>query len=388
MDYGFAPGRDRRGEHYHDSQRRIFDRRRPNTRLIHRHSISTVRGFILHLDTAGATDTTGAIIVQPVDDLLIGAHGNSEGQIFIPMFPGQHGPTEFETLESTQANAAHSIAIPDALIDFNAGDPITHSVHLKGCNIGKAPPFLVKFKEAFGDHVNVTAPKHFHGLTPEPSYGVFEYMAYEFIIRRRSPFPNRNTAIAEFQAAGFTLIDGSAIPNNAWADRMENWQERWIPRRINRTQRHQVRAPLGVNIGRLNTINTPQQFRVNRSRFRLTITYPTPGDVPASDADRLQALEDSIRGDARFDINHDFPMYERLGYPTFDDFFAGFNWNCQRNGRRLVCAGRRVEYTVVIPITDPATSDLIFNFYPNVGSPHAAITTGLQENDADYFETV
>lgn len=39
-----------------------------------------------------------------------------------------------------------------------------HSVHFKGCNVGKAPAFLTKFQEALGGNVMVTAPKHFHGL--------------------------------------------------------------------------------------------------------------------------------------------------------------------------------------------------------------------------------
>ncbi len=380
MDYGFAPGR-RGGRDRQDDRLRMMFQRRANTTLIFRRRITTVRGFITHLDTAGG-------IVRPVGDLLIGGHANSEGQIFIPMYPRQRGPTEFETLEQTLANPARSIKIPDALIGYTAGDPITHSVHFKGCNIGKTPPFLVKFREALGEHVNVTAPKHFHGLTPARNQGIFEYMAYEFIIRRRNAFANRNAAIAGFQAVGFTLIDGSAVPNNAWANRMANWQERWIPRRINRTREDQVPAPLGVNIGRRNTINTPQQFRVDRLPFTWTITYPNVGSVPAGDAARLQALENSLQADPRFDAAHDFPKYERLGYPTFADFFAGYNWRCRRHGRRLVCTGRRVEYTVVVPIADPTTGNLIFNFYPNAGSPHAAITTGLQESDTDYFETV
>jgi hypothetical protein len=44
-------------------------------------------------------------------------------------------------------------------------------------------------------------------------------------------------------------------------------------------------------------------------------------------------------------------------------------------------------YTVVVPITDPATGNLVFNFYPNAGSPHAAITN-FQESDVEYFEKV
>lgn len=368
MDYAFAPGTTTQ-----DGRVRQMFQRRANTTLIQRRRITTVRQFINHLNTAAG-------IVRPIDDALVGAHANSEGWIFIPMYPGQGGPTNFETLEDTLSTAAHSIAIPDALIGYNAGDPITHAVHFKGCNIGKARPFVVKFKEALGDHVNVTAPKHFHGLTPQPSHGVFEYMAYEFIIRRQAAFPNRNDALTAFQGAGFTLIDGSAVPNAEWTN--------WIPARIDRTLEQQIPLPLGVTLGSRTTINTPRQFRVESFPFTWTITYPNAASVPATDADRLLALEQNLQADPRYDAAHDFPWYERLGYATFADFFAGYDWNCNRNGRRLACRGTRFEYTVVVTITDPATGNLIFNFYPNAGSAHAAITTGLQESDATYFETV
>ena len=71
------------------------------------------------------------------------------------MFPGQRGATNYETLEDTLATTSHWVAIPDPLIGYTSGDPVTHFVHFKGCNIGKARPFVVKFREALGDHVNV-----------------------------------------------------------------------------------------------------------------------------------------------------------------------------------------------------------------------------------------
>ena len=372
MDYGFAPGQ-RNDRDLQDDNLRMMFTNRANTTLVFNRQMTAVRQFITHLDTSGG-------VAKPIGDMLIGAHANGEGWIFIPMISGQNGPTNFETLDDTITNPANSIEIPDALIGHNAGDPITHGLHFKGCNIGKVPPFLVKFKEALGDNVNVSAPKHFHGLTPWPSNGVFEYMAYEFIIRRPTVFPNRNAAVTAFQNGGFTFIDGSAVPNGIWTN--------WIPRNITRTVRNQVRTPLGTTINRLNTINTPQQFRVNRLPHTWTITYPNVASVPVSNADRLQALKNSIQNDARYDAAHAFPVYERLGYASFADFFAGYTWNCQRQGRRLVCTGRRAVYTVVVSITDPATGNLVFNFYPDAGSGHAAITNGLQVTDTDYFETV
>ncbi len=297
MDYGFAPGSTTQ-----DGRIRSLFQRRGNTTLIHLRRLSSVRQFIHHLDTTGS-------VTQPIGDPLIGAHANSEGHVFIPMYPGQRGNTEYEILDATLADATKSIAIPDPLIGHTAGDPITHAVHCKGCNIGKARPYLVKFKEALGDHVNVTAPKHFHGLTPEPAYGVFEYMEYEFIIRRKDAFPSRAAALAAFQGGGFTLIDGSAVPNASWTN--------WIPTRINRGRATQIPAPLGVTIGSRTTVNTPQQFRIDRYPFTWAITYPNAGAVPGTVSARLAALEANIQAAANFDPSHAYPMFERLGYATF-----------------------------------------------------------------------
>src|SRR4030095_11609356 len=123
VDYGFAPGRTAQDKR----ARRLFQRR-ANTTLVAPKALTTVRGFATHL-------LTSAPVTRPIDDVLIGAHANSEGWIFIPMFPKQKGGTNFETLEKTLSDPPKSIAIDDTVIGYTAGDPIMHSVHFKGCNI-------------------------------------------------------------------------------------------------------------------------------------------------------------------------------------------------------------------------------------------------------------
>lgn len=352
----------------------MFQRRPQSTLIAQRNNRSTVRQFINHVSTSAA-------IPRPIDDLLIGTHANDEGFLFIPMFPGQNGATVFETLEDAIADAAKSIAIPDATIGHNAGDPITHSFHIKGCNIGKARPILVKLKEALGDNVHVTAPKHFHMLYYHSHYGVWEAMEYEFKIIRPNAFANRAAALADFQSnANFTRIDGSAIPAADW--------NKWLPTRINRNNRKTVNVNLGQQIGSRSTIPALQEFRSRTNQFVYTIAFPSAADVPANRAAREAARDQSLNNNPRFDANHDFPEYQRWGYRSVADFIQGYNWNFGRNGRRLVCTGERHEYTVIVPILDPATGNIIFNFYPNAGSPHAAVTNGLVVSDARFFETV
>lgn len=371
MDYGFAPGRTAQ-----DGRVRELFSRRANTTVVTRRGRVVFRHLKAFVDNLDADPA----ITFPIGDVLLGAHANSEGQLFMPMFGRQRGPTTFETLQRTLDEGDKAVAISDAAIAFSDGDPITHSVHFKGCNLGKAEPFVVKFKEALGDHVSVTAPKHFHGITPSRPHGSFEYMAYEFSVRQDRDFPTRAALLTAFDDAGFSYIDATAVP-------LEDW-ERFVPRRIRRGTRSHVRATLGTSIGRLNTINVPRQFRVDRLPYTYTITYPTRGDVPGSAAAQRTAFENAIRAQDSFLSTHAFPVYERLGYATMDDFIDGYRWLIRRSGRRLVARGARTEYTVVVVITDRASGHLIFNFHPRTGTAFPSMTTALQETDNTFFVRV
>ncbi len=368
MDYGFAPGGTSQ-----DGRARALFARRINTTLIHRKNLSTLRGFINRLNTAPG-------IIRPVGDILLGSHANDEGFLFATMFPGQKGATNFETLEDCLATATHSIEIPDALIGYTQGDPVTTFFHIKGCNIGRARPFLVKLREALGDNVTVTAPKHFHFIFFHTSYGVWESMDYQYRIVQPNAFAKRADAVTAFETAGFEDIDGNPVPTANWS--------KWIPKKINRTAKVDVPTKLGVTIGKRKTITCEREFRVKQKQFNYSINYPTAGDVPASRVDREAALELSLNNNPVFDSAHEFPEYERWGYADIPDFIAGYKWSFQRNKRRLICTGSRYEYTVIVSVLDTTTGDLIFNFHPNAGSPHAAITTGMVESDARLFEIV
>ena len=185
MDYGFAPGRSG-GRDRQNGRLRMMFTQRANTTLVSRHRITPVRHFITRLDAAGD-------IARPIGNLLIGARAHSEGWVLTPTLPPQRGPTDVETFAQTLADPARPIEAPDALIGRNNGVPITHSAHVKGYTIGNARPFPVKFREAFGHHVRVTAPEHLHSLTPARHHGVFEHMGCEFIVCRRAAFAGCNS---------------------------------------------------------------------------------------------------------------------------------------------------------------------------------------------------
>jgi hypothetical protein len=379
MDFGFTNG----GDAHINSLRGMFTRRATTT-LVAARGVTAVAPLLSHLDT-----TTS--ITKPIGDLLFGAHANDEGELFMPSFPGQNGPTVFETLEETLNDPTKSIQIPDPLIGFTTGSQVTHAVHIKGCNIGKARPFLVKLKAALGGHVRVTAPKFFHGATPAPNEGSFEYLGYQFAIRRATAFPNRAAALTEFDTAQFRLIDNTVVPTADW--------NRLIPGNPNLTVRQQIPSRLGVTIGRRATINTAREYRATGIGFGpWIITYPPQATVPTTETAKLADLKTSIRSDPRFDDTHAFPVYKREGFATFNDFFSGYDWTCNpARGKRLICTGSRILYVILLAVTDPATTppngffgdgNLIFNFYPNAGSTLPARTTALQVTDPRFFETV
>lgn len=366
MDYGFAPGNTAQ-----DKRARNLFSRRASTTLSAGKSLATVRGFANFLLTSGT-------VTRPIDDALIAAHANGEGWIFIPMFPKQKGGTNFETLEKTLSDPAKSVSIDDAVIGYTTGDPIMHSVHFKGCNIGKAPPFLTKFREALGGNVMVTAPKHFHGIYEHTAFGTFEYMAYEFQVRDKAYFPSRAAILAAFDAGGFTYIDGTAVPTGDWST--------WVPKKkVSKSVKTPVSGKLGVTIGKRETIEIEREYRVTPLKFWWSIKF-SGGPPPSTTAARQAAFEASVSGDAAFQSTHEYPMYQRLGYSDVTAFFAGYTWTHAVKKSTLFTTGTRVEYTVILPITDTA-GNLVFNFHPLSTTPYTAITN-LNETDSDYFEGV
>ena len=122
MDYAFAPG----GTGFDRIVRGMFSRRANTTLTGARRGRSTVNEFIEHLDASSS-------ITMPIDNILLGTHANSQGYLFTPMFSRQRGPTSFEILEDTISDTTKSISVPDSLIGFTTGDPITKSFHIKGC---------------------------------------------------------------------------------------------------------------------------------------------------------------------------------------------------------------------------------------------------------------
>jgi hypothetical protein len=356
MDFGFVPGT----TDQELRQRRLFERR-VETKLITK-GASTVQGFIKVL-------TTDAQIERPIGDALIGAHASSEGYMKISLYPGHAGGAKFESLEAAFPGTDKSIEIPaDVASDF---------VHFKGCNVGKAQKFIDKFRDALGGIVSVTAPRHFHGIFEQSDQGSYEYMDYEFSIRlarKKKDVDTRDALLAAFRAAQFKLIDGSPVPPDAW--------DTWVPQKVTKTVKQDRPIALSQAVGTRSTIQVSHQFRVERIPFPWFIDYPTPNDVPPK-----SQYEEKIRAHMQTQVPFDstYPVWERLGYSTFQAFLEGYVWTYKlENKKKVTATGERVEYTVVVPIlTDDKIS---FNFHP-LKAKAASLPPVVQllESDAKYF---
>jgi hypothetical protein len=367
--------------------RRLFQRL-PNTELIKDPGIDSVHQFIEKIAADFDADT-------PIGNAFIGGHADSEGNIFIPMFPDQEkvvqdvdaNQTNFEVLDATVApgHPEQSINMDDIIDD--AGN---HFVHFKGCNIGKVTPFLKKFREVL-DADGVSALMFFHGVIWESATGVWEYIAYEFKLFQKSPFKTRAAVVTAFKNGGFKLISGNPVPTDRW--------ETWVPKKdFKKSSAKKLTFQLGQtvnvlpNVKNRKTLKAEQQYRVESNQkhpFRWRVTGLSP--FPAK-ANFFNTLAESIRDAPEFKTDHPFPFFARWGYANVDAFINGLTWTFRRGKgsevNTLIATGTRTEVTLLIPVTDPADSHLFFSFHPHDPTAEGIPTTQLGEDDATFYGIV
>lgn len=395
MDYGFVPVTD----DVIGMLNEMVARRVPQTKM---RTASTIRGFVTDLNFESA--------IHPVGDLVIGAHANS-AEWHILLYPYQvdvagrpTSRTEYENLEQTLEVSGtglfRRIRIDDHTIGFTTPPP-THHLHIKGCNLGKAIPFLTKLKQAVGDHVFVTAPKYFQAVaqsTKKNNHGSFEYMSYEFQVQTPAValpeggfrgFATRADLITALDAAGHEYLGGVRVPAADW--------QKWVPKDITKTQSFYMSLPLGGTVAGLKELTLrpnkktgaggAREFWVTEMPVTWTFAPPTSATTYAA---RVAALQTDMEKDPRFESNHAWPYYFRVGFATMDAFMAGNLWTFGEEDGGPVAIGRRYRYTVLLPITDTSgpKPKLIYNFFPAAGTAEPAITTGIGQNDPRFYARV
>jgi hypothetical protein len=157
--YGWVPRPDDESDDYLE-RLALLVARRPRMEMIE--ISNTLQGFIAAAHAAAAPP-------PPIDDeLVVGGHASRRGDWMVDPYPySTLGPwTDYVTLEISLSDPNYSLRIPDDLVGDSpiAPDspaPTPRAFHAKGCNIGRAAPWLAKLREALGGHVRVTAPRHY-----------------------------------------------------------------------------------------------------------------------------------------------------------------------------------------------------------------------------------
>lgn len=342
----------------------------------------------------------------PIDDeLVVGGHANQRGDWMIDPFPDSFaGPwTDFEALEDAMNAPGKAVAIPDALIGYSptTPTPTARAFHIKGCNIGRAEPWLIKLREALGGHVRVTAPKHFHGISTNGTAGVtpleaIEWMGYQFIAFQKTAFSSRNALAAAFRGQGYVRPDGVTIPLEAY----KAWL-RLLPVRNLRIpiikERKRIRLPLGENLGGHRYAEGLMGLYIRTPRSSVvfhTFAIPAPGVIPPTHTARLSTLPTWFQTAPEYLDTHPFPIFKRYGYATLTEMIEGLDWrfnvDTAADPPTIDCIGGRFEYELLVPMATPGPggtfaptrAPLIYNHIPESGPP---ITTSAFDETSPYY---
>src|SRR5712691_4427426 len=278
MDFLFVPG-----DSTDEALGRTVISQRPNTTLItQRAAQNHVAGFLARLGAGGS-------ITPPIGDILLVAHGLEFGVYYIPLSRDSPSPSDFE--KATAADTANAVRIAAALVTPSGGGAMnTITVRLRGCNIGKARPFVEKLQKAqtpSGGILKLTAPLHFDEFHHIKG-GHVEYLAHKFTLKVPTPFKDshgrddRPALLAAFAAnPDFKYLDGTAIPAAAWSS--------WVPTNIHPPpsswkQSFDTQVDLNPTANGQTTVTVHREYRFETIPFTWTWGAPDPGN----DHDRIE----------------------------------------------------------------------------------------------------
>jgi hypothetical protein len=365
-DYAFVPGI---GDNALDVLRQILELR-PHTAVAHDPTAVRLDSWLGALDFAINTG------LPPADSLLLGCHGDSEGELFISFDSSNPSPARYETLE--KVNASGSILVSGDVM--NPGG----SFRLLGCLIGsdECLPFLRLLKQALGQAVKtLTASRFVHSFkVAEDGTGVFEFMKYEHRIMTKEPLSTRDKVVGTFGNADLRNdLDNSVVP-------LENW-EAWIPAKnvLN------LAPATSHNI----TFDVPSKISPKTGGFAeiskglgswwvfadsVHFTAHFDGTIPADEAGQIALIPLVLANAPSFADAHPFPVYKRYHFKTRQEFIDGLKWKpTVQPDNSVSFVGRRYRYEVLVPVFTPGTTnDLIFNYYPVSGTPVINFTESNQ----------
>jgi hypothetical protein len=362
MNYAFIPGI----EPEFDALRTVVAQR-ANTQIVGGPGVKTVEDFLSHLDLL--IETIG---IARADDLITGSHGTAEGEMLIRLDSSVPALNQWKTIpvvyeDLLRVIASQSIRIPSGVKTANT------NFRMEMCSLGadNDKPFLRKLKEALGSPKTVSAPRYIHSLSTIDGVSYYEYMKYEFwafgLDHGSKPQPNRDAVKAAFAAGGFQFSDGTNIPPANW--------ETWLPvaSKINLDPvvAQNINIGVAVTLNQADGLPAPGELGNWLSGSeRITLPLQAGSKAPKTQADMVSALLASLPNDPAYKDTYDYPVYKRYHFQSLQDFVNGWDWTVSQAGtNQLQYVGTRYRYELWIPVTEPGTDRLIYNYYPASGAP-------------------
>ncbi len=308
----------------------------------------------------------------PAANLIIGSHGDEEGNLYLALDPNTPPPANYENVTSCT-----TITIPPSVKDVHTW------VRLESCLLGRdeCHPLLLALKKALGNPTMVTASRHLHAQVIDYYDGDWEFMEYFFSIlgadRGKNPLLDRNAVLAAFadKANGFQYVGSQDIPAAKWDD--------WVPNGFALVfappLRSEAKVPFSVVAPKF--LNIPVEVNLNLYiRWMAWVEFTS---LPALESDFIpvgadliaSTLNNLLGGIQIYQDIHPYSVPRRYLNTNLDDFTKGWNWKLpddppagQRLKYSLQYSGYRYRYRLEIPITKPGTNELIYNYYPTNGS--------------------
>jgi hypothetical protein len=360
MDFAFVPGvGDKSLEHLAELLKRL-----PDTIVDLSPQPATLSDFL-----GAVNNVVLNLSLGPAGNLLIGAHGEEEGNWYLALDRTTSVPAVYETIEKST-----SIQIPPAVMG-----PQTW-VRLKSCLLGDIRPLLLVLKKALGNPPVVTAPRYIHAHLNGYLGGIWEFMEYQFVVTGpdsgKKPLLNRDAAKTAFSdpANHFQLVDTSSVPVQSWED--------WIPPagtlNLSPATISKATAPAVVLASNFFGASVPAAIVLETRFYSILETapiVPLESDfIPAGEDTQRDTLNQLLGSRAEYQDSHPYPVFKRYGHKNLTDFTNGFTWKITDSTGKtkkysLQYVGSRYKYRLEVPMTKPGTMALIFNFYPDSGSP-------------------
>lgn len=354
----------------------------------------------------------GTRLAHPIRNLYLVSHFHPFGNLSFPLKKEDFNPSNYFNFRSIQWSDLESIVSSKIVqIDKKAVLPRPKQnsvnqpfhVHIRGCALGTRPKYVDKLRDAFGGHVTVTAPKYWNGFISfnrkgeTTNVGYVEYMGYDFAVFTPYRAKNRRSLLRLFIHAKLKDIHGKRISSKVWKVRVRRAWKAMVAERVDlKTEPFLTR----IHFRRLSLRPATKfslDFETEFQAQRLTlfgdsgsfVSHPIPEPKNRRDKKKkyssyVNMIKTQLEKTKDFKSDNPFPVWERLGFNSIQEFMKGFYWDLTwTDGNKMSFKAIRYRYAFIVPITQKKGKRLYMNFYPEDRTKDSYIN--LVEDDSRFF---